>query len=935
LVLVGVDFAKYADICSSTFVAKSGFILLTPENETVAFALVVPSEDGTILILSSAHTHSVVTGVQGIFWRTTSDLHRTAGHNGERGIGSFRGCGASLLLMVLLNASFITFPTACNSRGGLDSSTSAFGPSSLVAVHVIDVGWGDSIFIDTQGKDVLIDGGLQTAGPVVLDYLTGLGVTDIDLMIVSHPHSDHVGGLTAILNSTIEVHQVLINNESHPSDFLTLAQQHNLTVANRGQVFVLAENVTLTVLNPVQPPTHPPEDWSGHFNNIVVRLEAGNRSFLFTGDANALVEQSMINAGLYIRSDVLKVAIHGCGEATWENVTSQGFLDRVDPRYALISCDYSNGAGAVVPDPYVAARLLSRNVTIYTTYALGTMIAFTDGMSITFSENVHYPYIAELKGHTKVVYSIAWSPDDTLLASGSKDGTVRIWNTTTWTTERTINAHANGVWSVAWSPDGAMLATGGVENRVRIWDPLTSAELAVLNLSTSPSVYAFSVSWSPDSSRLAVGLSNSSVLIFDAETGVVLRTLVGHTQQVICTCWSPDGGRLASGSIDRSVRIWNVSDGLLIFTLRANTTSRNDINGLVWSLNGETLAAAGQDGNVRLWDPQNGSEIRVLGVHYGWTRGVAWSADSLGLATSAQDYFVRLWDPSTGENLSILIGHLSPIWSTAWSPRRWLLASGSGIYDAVGGDTRVLIWDLRAPVARFCCLPAAPHIGEFALFNASLSSTHGGNIVGYTWNFGDGNVTVTSEPVVCHAFAADGSYTVSLNVTDDEGYWSIGSETTNVLPVCGPTADFAWLPEIPRPNRTVAFDASSSVVGWNGTCYPPIVSYVWDFGDGNITTAASASVAHEYGVKGDFTVKLEVLDADGGNSTLSLILRVQGLLGDVNGDGIVNMLDLYRVAIHYGESPSSPNWDPNTDADENGVVNMLDLYIAALHYGQI
>jgi WD40 repeat protein len=353
----------------------------------------------------------------------------------------------------------------------------------------------------------------------------------------------------------------------------------------------------------------------------VLKLQAGNTSFLFTGDANALVEQSMIDADLDLRSDVLKVGIHGCGELTWENVTSQGFLDSVNPRYAVISCDYSNGAGSVVPDPLVARRLIAGNITTYTTYLMGTIVASTDGTSVTFSGNAHYQYAVELKGHTKAVYSIAWSPNETLLASGSKDGTVRLWDTASWSAVRTINAHALGVWSVAWSPDGTMLATGGTENAVRLWNPQTGEQLATFNTSSS----IFSVSWSPDGNRLAAGLSNGNVCVFNVETGETVHALTGHTNIVVSTAWAPDGSRLASGSIDRSIRIWDAQNGSVLFTLYANTTARNDINGLAWSPDGTILVAAGQDGNIRLWNPNLGLEMQVASHdEQGWSRGVSW-----------------------------------------------------------------------------------------------------------------------------------------------------------------------------------------------------------------------------------------------------------------------------------------------------------------------
>jgi parallel beta-helix repeat protein len=592
--------------------------------------------------------------------------------------------------------------------------------SSTVRVHFIDVGQGESFFIDTLGKDVLIDGGRVVDGPVVLEYLDNLSITCVDLMILTHPHSDRYGGLMTVLNSSISVNQVLYNNESHPPAFLQLAENHNLTVASRGQVFSLAPDVTLTVFNPVQPPQFPPSDFQRHYNNIVVKLQAGNTSFLFTGDANALVEQSMIDAGLDLQSDVLKIGWNGCGESFGDNVTSQGFLEKVSPTYGVVSCDYV-GVGLVVPDREVTRRLLVSNITTYTTYQFGTIVASTDGTTITFSDNAHYRYVAELKGHTKTVCSIAWSPDDSLIASGSVDGTVRLWSTASWTIARTIRADAFGVRSVAWSPDGTVLAVGGAEHTVRLWNPQTGEQSAAFNVQSS----VLSVSWSSDGGLLAVGLSNGNVQVFDVETGQTAHLLVGHTDVVTSTAWEPGGSRLASGSLDDSICIWDTLNSTLLFTLYANTTVQNDVNGLSWSPDGSTLAAAGQDGNVRLWDPDTGLEMRIVAHHEpGLAGGVSWSPSGFSLVTTGQDYSVHFTRPKTGENAVVLLGHLCPVWSVAWSPSGRLFATGSGPFDpVVAGDTRILVWNTSTIRQESVVVPDDYATIQEAINNASDGDT--------------------------------------------------------------------------------------------------------------------------------------------------------------------------------------------------------------------
>ena len=274
---------------------------------------------------------------------------------------------AATFLAVLIAICFI--PPASSQTG------------TTVTVHFIDVGQGDSIFIDTQNRDVLIDGGSATASQTVIDYLAHLNITYIHLVIATHMHEDHIGGLVPILNSTITIDQVLINNQTHNSNtykkFITLAKTHNLTAAKRGQTFILTETANLTVVNPIQPLQFGDQN----DNSIVTKLQVANTSFLFMGDAEEPAEQSMlVSSVVSIKCDVLKIGHHGSYTAT-----SQTFLDIASPTYAIISAGEDNSYGH--PHEETIQKLLTKGVTIYGTITSGTIIASTDGTTITFHNN--------------------------------------------------------------------------------------------------------------------------------------------------------------------------------------------------------------------------------------------------------------------------------------------------------------------------------------------------------------------------------------------------------------------------------------------------------------------------------------------------------------------------------------------------------------------
>lgn len=244
-----------------------------------------------------------------------------------------------------------------------------------VKIYFIDVGQGDSIFIDTSGFDVLIDGGTRTAGVTVVEFLQGLNIMEVHLMVATHMDSDHIGGLIEVLNSAIQVDQVLINNQTSTTvaynDFMELANSHLVFAAQRGDMYILAQNVNLTILNPVQPL----EFNEQNLNSVAMRLQIGESSVLLMGDAEIESEESILQSGLTVNGDVLKVGHHGSNTAT-----SDSFLNSVSPSIAIISAGADNPFGH--PHQETLDKLFANQITVYGTHQSGTITISANSTSI-------------------------------------------------------------------------------------------------------------------------------------------------------------------------------------------------------------------------------------------------------------------------------------------------------------------------------------------------------------------------------------------------------------------------------------------------------------------------------------------------------------------------------------------------------------------------
>jgi competence protein ComEC len=252
-----------------------------------------------------------------------------------------------------------------------DRGSSEGTPSATVnlKVHFVDVGQGDAILIDYGTTEVLIDAGEKSPG--VTDYLKKYVDGDLEAMVATHPHSDHIGGLTDVLDK-YTVDAVWTNGDAATSktytDFINRsnAEGAKVSVARRGDT-ITAGALTFNVLNP---PSSLFDDTND--NSIVLLLRYGAVDFLFTGDAEIDAENSMISAGVLSDIDILKVGHHGSRTAS-----SPAFLAITRPEVAIYMAGVGNSYGHPHNESIMA--LTGIGAKIYGTDNYGTIVIDTNG----------------------------------------------------------------------------------------------------------------------------------------------------------------------------------------------------------------------------------------------------------------------------------------------------------------------------------------------------------------------------------------------------------------------------------------------------------------------------------------------------------------------------------------------------------------------------
>jgi WD40 repeat protein/serine/threonine protein kinase len=295
-----------------------------------------------------------------------------------------------------------------------------------------------------------------------------------------------------------------------------------------------------------------------------------------------------------------------------------------------------------------------------------------------------YTYTA----HTDWVNAVCWSPDGQYIASGSRDNSVQVWETTTGVLARE-HPHNASVLAVAWAPDGTRIASGGQDYGVQVWSALGSGPTVAY---TGHLDAVTSLAWSPDSTHIASASDDYTVQVWSASNpgqGSAIN-YNRHTQAVNSVAWAPSATALiASASADQTIQIWDPLTGASVHSY--HDPNQAGVTSVAWSPDGASVLSGDAVGVAETWLLSSGQAALTKKGAANAITSVAWSPDGKYIAAAGAypQGIVSVWDAITGASTYVYTGHNGEVRTIAWSPDSTRIASG-------GVDGTVQVWQAVA-----------------------------------------------------------------------------------------------------------------------------------------------------------------------------------------------------------------------------------------------